>query len=119
MYDAEAVNPDPILFQYAVDRADWRMDEECHLLSVQRPDAVRVLVRSNGLRREDGAGVLAVSFGFGRGYVLHMVGHFDNNPTAFRFRDSLPDPAPVIGISLRQALAANFVVAGETGEKLR
>ncbi len=79
---------------------------------------LRVLVRSRGLSREDGLGIMAVTFPFGRGQVLHMVGHFDNAPDKFRFGDTLPDPAPVIGISLRQALAANFVVAGLEGTRV-
>jgi len=59
----------------------------------------------------DRRGILAVTFTFGRGHVLHLVGHFDNNAT-LAFGNMLPDPAPEIGISLRQALAANFLVAG-------
>jgi hypothetical protein len=114
MYEAEAVDPDPILFRNAVAVANWRTEQECHLCSVLKPDAVRVLVRSRKLAGEDGQGVLAVTFPFGRGQVLHLVGHFDNNPMTFHFGNSLPDPAPVIGISLRQAIAANFVVAGLT-----
>jgi hypothetical protein len=114
MYDAEVTNPDPVLFKNAVNNANWRLDKECHLLAVLKPDAVQVIVRSSGLAHEDGQGILAVAWRFGRGEVLHLVGHFDNNPTAFRFGDNLPDPAPNIGISLRQAIAANFVVAGLT-----
>jgi SAM-dependent methyltransferase len=118
MYDAEVVRPDPVLFQYTVARSNWRLEEECHLCTVLRPDVVRVLVHSGNLNREDGAGVLAVTFPFGRGQVLHLVGHFDNNPKMFRFGNSLPDPAPVIGISLRQAIAGNFVVAGLEGTRI-
>jgi hypothetical protein len=115
IYDAEVANPDPVLFQNAVSNAKWKLDKECHLLTVLKPDAVRVLVRSRGLASEDGQGILAVAWRFGRGEVLHLVGHFDNNPSTFHFGDSLPDPAPLINISLRQAIAANFVVAGLSG----
>jgi hypothetical protein len=118
LYEAEAVDPDAILFRNAVPVANWRTEMECHLLTVLKPDAVRVLVRSRALAREDGQGILAVTFPFGRGHVLHLVGHFDNNPMSFHFGNSLPDPAPVIGISLRQAIAANFVVAGLTGRHI-
>jgi hypothetical protein len=118
MYDAEVTNPDPVLFKNTVSNANWRLDNQCHLLAVVKPDTVRVLVRSRALAREDGQGILAVAWRFGRGEVLHLVGHFDNNPTAFRFGDNLPDPAPGIGISLRQAIAANFVVAGLTATHL-
>jgi len=54
-------------------------------------------------------GALAVNFTFGRGQVLHLVGHFDNN-AGFAFTNTLPQPATGIGISLRQALATNFLV---------
>jgi hypothetical protein len=119
IYDAYAVNPEPILFANAVTNADWKMDEASHLLRVLKPGSVRVLARSRKLEKEDpgGQGVLAVVFPFGRGYVMHMVGHFDNNGF-FKFTNSLPDPAPAIGISLRQALASNFVVAGLSGTKI-
>lgn len=119
IYDAYVVNPEPVLFANAVTNAHWKMDEASHLLRVLKPGSVRVLARSHKLEHEDpgGQGVLAVVFPFGRGYVMHMIGHFDNNGF-FKFTNSLPDPAPVIGISLRQALASNFVVAGLTGTKI-
>jgi hypothetical protein len=119
IYDAYVVNPDPIMFANAVTNAHWKMDEASHLLRVLKPGSVRVLARSRQLEKEDpgGQGVLAVTFSFGRGYVMHMTGHFDNNGF-FKFTNSLPDPAPVIGISLRQALAANFVVAALTGKRI-
>jgi SAM-dependent methyltransferase len=119
IYDAYVVNPDPVLFANAVTNAHWKMDEASHLLRVVKPGSVRVLARSRKLEKEDpgSQGVLAVAFPFGKGYVMHMVGHFDNNGF-FKFTNALPDPAPAIGISLRQALAANFVVAGLTGTKI-
>jgi hypothetical protein len=119
VYDAAVENPDPVLFRYTVTNAHWKMDDGCHLLKVVKPSAVRVLARSTQLAAEDryGDGALAVMFSFGKGYVMHLVGHFDNN-TNLVFRDELADPAPVIGISLRQAIASNFVVAGLTGESI-
>ncbi len=117
-YDAAIVSPDPVLCRYTVANANWKLDRECHLLTVLKPDAVRVVVRSQSLAHEDGQGILAVTFAFGRGQVLHLVGHFDNNPGAFHFGDNLPDPAPVIGIGLRQAIAANFVIAGVSGTRI-
>ena len=118
VYDAEIVNPDPSLYTRTVTNASWKMDIDSHMIATLRPD-VRVLARSKQLQAEDpaGAGVLAVIFPFGRGYVLHLVGHFDNN-TMMPFRHMLADPAPQIGISLRQAIAANFVVAGLQGRKI-
>jgi hypothetical protein len=117
LYDAEIQNPDPVLFNRVVSNSFWKMDEASHLIGVLKPNAVRVLARSKGLLSEDavGQGVLAVEFPFGRGYVLHMVGHFDNNAI---LPSTLPDPSPVIGISMRQAIAANFVVAGLSGQRI-
>ncbi len=82
-------------------------------MRVLKPDVVKVLAVSRDLVSldPDKQGILAVAFSFGKGKVLHMVGHFDNNSLPI-FPNRLPDPAPVIGIGLRQALAANFVVAG-------
>lgn len=115
VYDAEIVKPDPSLFARTVTNASWKMDIDSHMIKTLRPD-VRVLARSRQLQAEDpaGDGILAVVFPFGRGYVMHLVGHFDNN-TMMSFRNMLADPAPAIGISLRQALASNFVVAGIEG----
>lgn len=118
VYDAEIVKPDPSLFARTVTNASWKMDIDSHMIQTLRPD-VRILAISRQLASEDptGHGALAVVFPFGRGYVMHMVGHFDNN-TMMPWRNMLADPAPVIGISLRQALAANFVVAGLSHTKI-
>lgn len=119
MYDAEYFDPDPVLGAAAVSNARWKMDRTCHMLKILRPDIVRKLVVSRALANEDrqGGGVLACVFPFGRGYVMHLVGHFENDP-GFGFFNNLPDPAPVIGIALRQAIASNFIVAGLTGQKI-
>jgi hypothetical protein len=118
VYDAELVSSDSPVFVRTVSNATWKMDVDSHMIRKLRDD-VRVLAVSRQLASEDATcgGILAVLFPFGRGYVMHMVAHFDNN-TILPFRNMLADPAPVIGISLRQALAANFVVAGLTGERL-
>ena len=117
MYNSEIVNPDPVLFKHTVSNAKWKMDIECHPVRAMRAD-VRTLAMSRELAAEDprSGGALAIVFPFGRGYVMHMVGHFDNN-TALPNR--IADAAPVIGISLRQALASNFVVAGLSGTKIQ
>lgn len=119
VYDATVVGADPVLFGHTVTNAHWKLDRDSELLHISNPGAVRVLVTSRELKDEDPdrLGALAVIFPFGRGYVLHMVGHFDNNGGLF-FKDKLPDPAPVIEISLRQALATNFIVAGLKGERI-
>jgi len=111
--DAQVVMPDREFFQGTVSNASWKLDEESQTVRVLRPDVVKVLAVSRDLAPldPDRKGILAVAFPFGNGKVLHMVGHFDNNSLPF-FPRHLPDPAPVIGIGLRQALAANFVLAG-------
>lgn len=113
--DATAYDTDPVLFGHAVSNAYWKLDQESHLIRIMNRDAVRILVRSKQLIEDDPdrAGILAVVFPFGRGFVMHMTGHFDNN-SKLAIGNFLPDPAPVIKISLRQALAANFIVAGLT-----
>jgi hypothetical protein len=74
---------------------------------------VQVLVRSRVLMQREPSqlGILALTFPYGEGQVLHLVGHFDNNADR-AFNNALPDPAPIIGIGLRQAIAANFIMAG-------
>ncbi|CAN5174696.1 hypothetical protein BH10CYA1_BH10CYA1_39270 [soil metagenome] len=109
-----------------VPRAFWKLDNKCQMVRVVRPNDVTVLVRSKRLEYQDpnrafalspkggirieNTGILACTFRYEKGRVLHLVGHFDNN-TDLAFNNSLPDPAPRIGISLRQAIAANFIAA--------
>lgn len=116
IYPSELTYTDPALATNLITNSTWKMDIECHPVRAIRQD-VRVLARSSQLAAEDPAsqGALGVVFPFGRGYVMHLVGHFDNN-TALPNR--IADAAPVIRISMRQALATNFVVAGLTGRKI-
>ena len=116
IYPAELSYTDPVLATNLVTNSTWKMDFDCHPVRTLRED-VRVLARSSQLAAEDAAsqGALGVVFPFGRGYVMHLVGHFDNN-TALPNR--IADAAPVIRISMRQALATNFVVAGLSGRKI-
>ncbi len=118
-YDAVVVNPDPVLFNHAVTHAPWKLDLESHLIHINNPQVVKVLAVSEKLKSHDPdrLGALAVYFKFGRGSVLHMVGHFENN-SPIPIGDMLPDPAPVIGIGLRQALACNFIAAALEGRNL-
>ncbi len=86
---------------------------------ILNPARVHMIARSSRLSLQDPqlgvlpdpllAGGLALEFNFGRGKVLHLVGHFDNCSTSFRVQN-LPDPAPGAGISLRQVIAANFII---------
>lgn len=114
--DAHVVNPDPVLFNNAVSHAPWKLDLDSHLIHINNPQTVKILAVSETLKGQDPdcIGALAVTFKFGRGNVLHMVGHFENN-SPIPIGDMLPDPAPIIGIGLRQALAANFVAAALEG----
>ena len=120
IYDADYLAPDPILANNTVRSAFWKLDQASHMVRILKPSAVTVLVGSRQLAAEDPdhSGALALIFPFGKGYVLHMVGHFDNN-AKIAIGNFLPDPAPAIGISLRQAIATNFIVAGLEGKRLR
>ncbi len=113
--DAVVVDSDPIFTVGTVRRAGWKLDDGSQTVRVLNPSKVKVLVRSQQLARSgddpDRQGIVAATFRFGRGQVLHLVGHFDNN-SGLAFVNALPDPAPGIGISLRQAIASNFLVAG-------
>ncbi len=117
MYDANLLGKDPQLHKYTVTSAYWKMDIHCHLIHIINKAAVRPLAFSRSLILEDPdhKGYLAVMFPFGRGYVMHMTAHFDRSQKSGTI---LPDPAPVIGISLRQAIAINFFVAGLERTKL-
>lgn len=118
IYDADYLAPDPVLANSTVRSAFWKLDQASHMVRILKPGVVRVLVGSRQLAAEDPdhTGALAVIFPFGKGYVLHMVGHFDNN-ARIAVGNFLPDSATDIGISLRQALAANFVAAALKGER--
>lgn len=118
MYEASLVGKHPALFRHAVTNGAWKMDIHCHLIRVLNKEKVQVLAASRELAAEDpdGLGALAVVFPFGRGYVMHMMAHFDRGKSSKNY--SLDDASPAIGISLRQAVAINFVVAGLSGTKL-
>jgi hypothetical protein len=111
--DAIAVEPDNSLFRAAVNQAPWQLDDKSEIAKIVSASNVRVLVRSNMLSKQDSCnlGVLALTFNFGKGRVMHLVGHFNNN-TYLGSQSALPDPAPKIQMGLRQALALNFVLEG-------
>lgn len=127
--DARIMEEDPVLLKGMnnVRVATWKLDRESQMVRVLKPDAVRVLARSVVLARRDPnarrgpidpyyTGILACEFQFGRGRVLHLVGHYDNNAATFR-PNLLPDPAPGIGISLRQAMTTNFIISAFDDQK--
>lgn len=111
MYDAILIGKDPVLHKYTVTNAHWKMDIHCHLIHIINKQVVRPLAFSRALITDDpdNQGYLAVVFPYGRGQVMHMTAHFDRSQKGGNL---LPDPAPVIGISLRQAIAINFFVDG-------
>ena len=113
LVDAICVDLNTEYLKGCVPAARWKLDDKCQTVKIVKPAYVHVLVRSRMLSRQDpdGFGVLAVTFQYGKGQVLHVVGHFDIN-SAGTFTNSLPDPAPRIGIGLRQAIIANFIVKG-------
>jgi hypothetical protein len=113
LVDGEAVEPGNHLFRGAVGQGPWKLDDKCQIVKLINYSKVDVLVRSRGLSKEDGCnlGILALTFKYRRGRVLHLVGHFSNN-TGLAFNSALPDPAPSIQISLRQAISLNFIVDG-------
>jgi hypothetical protein len=90
--------------------APWRLADKCEIVELAANRKIDVLIRSRALTKEDpnALGILACSFQFGRGTVMHLVGHFENND-GLAFKQKLQDPAPEIKISMRQALALNFI----------
>jgi len=110
--DAVVVDRDPELTKGLPRVGSWKLEDKSQTVQVIRKMEVEVLVRSRVLMQREPSqlGILALTFPYGDGQVLHLVGHFDNN--ADRASNSaLPDPAPIIGIGLRQAIAANFIMA--------
>jgi len=106
--DAHFTGRDATLFPGMVAQSGWVLDIEAESIRINKPEAVTVLAVSQGLAREepDHLGILAVVFSFGRGHVLHLIGHYGMSNIVM-----LMDPAPVIGISMRQALITNFIIA--------
>lgn len=127
--DAVVVDQDPVLLSGLPQYATWKLESRSQTVKVLRFNEVQVLARSKLLllqerkelaailadREEQYLGILALTFPYGAGRVLHLVGHFDNNADR-AFNNALPDPAPIIGIGLRQAIAGNFLVAALSGD---
>jgi len=110
LVDAVVVGEDQALLAGVPPIGHWQLVKKSQIVRLIQPAKVEVLARSRGMTREDpsGLGILAFAFGFGQGRVMHLVGHFDNN-SELAFNTALPDPAPGLKISLRQAIAANFI----------
>ncbi len=106
--DATTVADNPVFFAGITSRAPWKLDFESDSIEILNPRAVHIVARSALLASQESsrAGILALTFDFGKGSVLHLIGHFENDQSRFN-----SDPAPVIGIALRQAIMANFIIA--------
>lgn len=125
--DAFLVDANSTLVQGASGRRfPWKLDKMSECVRILNPGRVHIIARSSRLAQQDPqfrvlqdpilAGVLAFEFTFGRGKILHLVGHFDNCSQSFK-PFMLPDPAPGAGISLRQVLAANFIMEALNNKK--
>lgn len=110
--DAVVVIPDSPLVQGASPTGPWKLDDKSQLVKPGARRGLKVLARSRALSNQDtvGLGVLALTFEFGKGHVLHTIGHVDNN-TDLSSQSILPDPSPQSTISLRQVISLNFMIS--------
>lgn len=107
--DAVVVGEDPELLKGVPPIGHWQLVKKSQIVRIVKAENVSVLARTRMMSEDPaGLGILAVTFTYGAGRVLHLVGHFDNN-SELAFNTAIPDPAPGLGLSLRQAIAANFV----------
>ena len=109
--DGVVVLPENNLVGGAVSPAPWKLDDKSELIKPGARKSVQILARSRQLSFEDtvNLGVLALTFDFGKGRVLHLIGHIDNN-TDLASQSALPDPSPQSIISLRQVISLNFIM---------
>jgi hypothetical protein len=109
--DGVVVTPKNELLQGAANMGPWKLDDKSEIVRTGSNELVKVLIRSRQLSTEDpnNLGILALTFPYGKGRVLHLVGHFNNN-TNMASINALPDPSPQTRISLRQIVALNFVL---------
>jgi hypothetical protein len=56
-------------------KARWWLEESSILFTVEKPDAVEVLAVSDELARRHGTKFVAVTFKYGKGRVVHALGH--------------------------------------------
>jgi hypothetical protein len=108
--DAHIVTKDAMFVRGVVSPSYWKLEDKSELVQILSPE-VEVLTVSTALAYSGaGSGVLAFSFPYGKGRVLHLVGHIDNN-SDFASTSVLADPSIGIIVSLRQAIAANFIAS--------
>lgn len=82
--------------------AKWWLEESSYPFEVLRDD-VKVLIESDELRRTFGTPAVAATFQFGRGRVLHMLGHFYQKEGNLK------------GTVSTQRIIVNFLVAAVRG----
>lgn len=116
LVDAVVVTPQNDLVKGVSAVAPWKLDDKSELVKPGARKSVQVLARSRVLSTEDPIrmGVLAVTFDYGKGHVLHLIGHVDNN-TDLASAAMLPDPSPQSTISLRQVISLNFIARALSG----
>lgn len=79
--------------------AKWWLEESSYPFVVRRPNDVEVLIESTDLKKRYGSDAVAATFRFGKGRVLHMLGHFYQKEGNLK------------GTFSTQRLIANFLVA--------
>lgn len=121
--DALALSNDPLCRGTPSD-AFWKVAKESKAVRIVQRQYVTVIARSRVLMNQElrhiakfrppepedffQAGILAVLIDYGRGKIFHLVGHYDNDANT-AFVNDIADSAPGIKISMRQALATNFI----------
>ncbi|MBS1956254.1 MAG: hypothetical protein JST89_18860 [Cyanobacteria bacterium SZAS-4] len=109
--DGIVVIPESNLVKGASPVGPWKLDDKSELVKPGARKSLQVLARSRTLSYQDtvGLGVLALTFDYGAGHVLHTIGHVDNN-TDLASQSVLPDPSPQTTVSLRQVISLNFIM---------
>jgi hypothetical protein len=99
------------LVKRVVSNGYWRLPSINEPVKIVNPKA-QIIVSSENYKSQydpSGEGALAITFPYGEGYVLHVIGHLFNDSSS---EHSLEDFSPEMGISMRQGIIANFVIEG-------
>jgi hypothetical protein len=99
------------LFAGGTSKGFWKLDKSCQLIRVLDRTEVVIIATSPTLAKSDPdkEGVLVAMFNFGKGRVLHTLGHLDNNEVDAE-KELLSDSTKGTVVSLRQMLVANYLV---------
>ena len=79
--------------------AQWWLEDSSYPVRIVRPELVEVLVDSAELRKRYGSGAVAVTFRWGQGRVVHVMGHYFQKEGNLR------------GTYAMQKIITNFLVA--------